>query len=182
MKLFKSIGIVLSSAGLLLLVACSNQEQATNSNPTPTSTSTSTPSPTPTETTAKTKKKNTAVSSEETTEKHKKKSKHPEASKGGQVVENGSYHLEFIPKQEEGEMHLDFYLQKGDNHEAVPNVKVTAKIQLPDGTKKTLDFKYDDAEKQYTAILLGTATGQYQVKMIAEIDGEKVDGRFSFDR
>jgi len=73
-------------------------------------------------------------------------------------------------------------LQKGDNHEAIPNAKVTAQIQLPDGTQKTLDMKYDAEGKHYTVLLPGTAPGQYQVKMSADVNAEKVNGRFSFNK
>ncbi|MBE9016984.1 hypothetical protein C7Y66_21815 [Chroococcidiopsis sp. CCALA 051] len=100
--------------------------------------------------------------------------------KGGQVVESGAYHLELVPVKEDKGMHLDFYLQRGDNHEAIPNAKVTAQIQMPDGTQKTLPLKYDSKGKHYAALLASKASGQYQVKVTADIKGEKVNGRFSF--
>ena len=100
--------------------------------------------------------------------------------KNAQVVENGAYHLEFVPEKEANGTHLDFYLQKGDNHEAIPNAKVTAQVQMPDGKQKTIPFTYDTKGKHYTAVLPGNAAGQYQVKVTADIGGKKVDGRFSF--
>ena len=100
--------------------------------------------------------------------------------KGGQVVESGPYHLEFIAIKEAKGTHLDFYLQKGDNHETIPNAKVTAQIQLPDGTQKTLSLPYDAPGKHYAALLPTAAIGQYQVKVTADIQGEKVNGRFNF--
>lgn len=100
--------------------------------------------------------------------------------KGGQVVEAGAYHLELVPEKGEKGTHLDLYLQTGDNHEAVPNAKVTAQVQSPDGTQKNLSFKYDPSGKHYTTLLPGKATGQYQMKVTADIKGEKVNGRFSF--
>ncbi|MBD0345028.1 MAG: hypothetical protein ICV63_09455 [Coleofasciculus sp. Co-bin14] len=102
--------------------------------------------------------------------------------KGGQVIESGPYHLEFVPVKENDGTHLDFYLQKGDNHEVIPNAKVTAQVQLPDGTQKSLDLPYDAAGKHYAALLPEKAVGQYQVKITSDIEGQKVDGRFSFNQ
>jgi hypothetical protein len=156
MRSLKLALILLSSLGLIFLSACSNDNQASN----PTSGSADSSSETTTET----------------------KSEHSEASQGGQVVETGTYHLELVPLKKDSAIHLDFYLQKGDSHEAVPNAEVTAQIQLPDGTQETLDFKYDANGKHYTALLPEKSAGQYQVKMIADINGEKVNGRFSFNQ
>jgi len=108
--------------------------------------------------------------------------KDSKSRKGGQVVESGAYHLELVPDQEDKGTHLDFYLQRGDNHEAIPNAKVTAQVQMPDGTQKTLPLKYDVEGKHYAALLPGNASGQYQVKVTADIKGEKVNGRFSFKK
>ncbi|HEY9849144.1 MAG TPA: hypothetical protein V6D28_06780 [Leptolyngbyaceae cyanobacterium] len=163
MKSLKSGLIVLSSIGLLFLGACSNGTTTSNQTSSPAASQPeSSNSATSTSTTAKTE--------------------HPSESKGGQVVESGPYHLELVPEKEASGTHLDFYLQKGDNHEAIPNAKVAAQIQLPDGTQKTLDFKYDADGKHYTVLLPGTTPGQYQVKMTADINGEKVNGRFNFSK
>ncbi len=116
-------------------------------------------SPTPTsETTAKTE---TVVKSDGQTD-------HSRSSKGGQVVETGKYHLEFLPEKEANKTHLDFYVLKGDNHETVSNAKVTADIQLPDGKLKTIPLSYDAEGKHYVAALSEKLAGQYQVKMTAD--------------
>lgn len=107
-------------------------------------------------------------------------SKDSKSKKGGQVVESGAYHLELVTLKEKKGTHLDFYLQRGDDRAAIPNAKVTAQIQMPDGTQKILPFKYDTKGQHYTALLSGNKTGQYQLKMTADIKGEKVNGRFSF--
>lgn len=107
---------------------------------------------------------------------------HSTESKKGQVVESGPYHLEFAYKPENAGTRLDFYLQKGENHLAVPNAKVIAQIQMPDGKQKTLNFTYNAKGKHYTALLSGKIAGQHQVKIISDISGEKVDGRFAFSR
>jgi hypothetical protein len=165
MKSIKFLLVVLGSVSLIFLGACGNNNQATNSDSSPTSAK-------PAESTA------------QSTDAAKTESSGHAAKplKGGQVVESGPYHLEFVPVKENNGTHLDFYLQKGDNHEAIPNAKVTAQIQLPDGTQKTLDLPYDAAGKHYAALLPEKAAGQYQVKMIADVNGEKVNGRFTFNQ
>jgi hypothetical protein len=99
---------------------------------------------------------------------------------GGQVIESGAYHLELVTAKEEGSTHLDFFLQKGDNHESIPNAKVTAQVQFPDGTQKSFDLAYDAPEKHYTVKLDSKAAGEYKVAILTDIKGEKVNGRFSF--
>jgi major membrane immunogen (membrane-anchored lipoprotein) len=165
MKSIKSMLMVLGSVSLILLGACGNNNQATNSDSSPTSTQPAESTVQPTDA-AKTESSGHAA----------------KPLKGGQVVESGPYHLEFVPVKEDKGTHLDFYLQKGDNHEAIPNAKVTAQVQLPDGTQKTLDLPYDAAGKHYAALLPEKAAGQYQVKMIADVNGEKVNGRFTFNQ
>ncbi len=100
--------------------------------------------------------------------------------KGGQVIESGPYHLEFVPEKEAGAAHLDFYLLKGDNHQPVPNAKVVAQVQLPDGSQKSLDMKYDPSDKHYTAKLPGAPAGDYKVAILSTVDGQKVNARYSF--
>lgn len=165
MKSIKSLLIVLGSASLIFLGACGNNNQATNSDSSSTSAK-------PAESTAQ----QTEAAKTETS------SHAAKPLKWGQVVESGPYHLEFVPVKEDKGTHLDFYLQKGDNHEPIPNAKVTAQVQLPDGTQKTLNLPYDAAGKHYAALLPEKATGQYQVKITSDIDGKKVDGRFSFSQ
>lgn len=109
-------------------------------------------------------------------------SQKPSSNQGGQVVESGKYHLQFAPETEASGTHMDFFLQQGNNHSAIPNAKVTAQVQAPDGTQKTLPLKYDAQGKHYTALFPGKATGQYQVKITADIKGEKVNGRFTFKK
>jgi hypothetical protein len=166
MKSFKSCLILAGSVGLLSLGACSSGNQTTTTQSSPAASPTTAASPATGNTTA----------SKPTEE----KDAHGGAEKGGQVIESGSYHLEFVPEPEADKTHLDFYLLKGDNHDAVPNAKVTAQVQLPDGSQKSLDMKYDAKDKHYTAILPGKATGEYKVAILTDINGEKVNGRFSF--
>jgi hypothetical protein len=147
MKSLKPSLIIIGSIGLLFLGACGNSKSADSGSSSPVATSS--------ETATKT----------ETPTKIESSGKASSTQKGGQVVESGKYHLEFVPEQEANGTHLDFYVQKGDNHEAISDAKVTAQIQLPDGTQKNLDLKYDASGKHYTALLPGKAAGQYQVKM-----------------
>ncbi|NJK29311.1 MAG: hypothetical protein HC940_03715 [Acaryochloris sp. SU_5_25] len=162
MKALKLFLIGVSGLGLLFLGACSSGSQ----------TASNAPSSAPAEATAQSPK-----SSSEASGSSKNSS---EASKGGQVVESGPYHLEFVPEKADGGTHLDFYLQRGDTHAALSDAKVTAQVQLPDGTQQSLDLKYDSEGKHYTVLFTGSATGEHKVAILSDIDGEKVNGRFSF--
>lgn len=172
MKSIKSVLIILGSISLIFLGACANNSnQASSPQSSPTSASSGN-SPTTADSTAQPTDSAESVPSGNQAK--------PQA--GGQVVESGPYHLELVAEPENNGTHIDFYLQRGDNHEAIPNAKVTAQVQLPDGTQKTLNLNYDAAGKHYAVLLPEKATGQYQVKMSADVNGEKVDGRFSFNK
>lgn len=181
MKSFKSFLIVTSVPLLIFLGACGNQNQAaspdktTNTKPTEAAKTGSSTKPTEAAKTGSSTKPTEAAKTESSSHAAK-------PLKGGQVVESGKYHLEFVSEPEDSGTHLDFYLQKGDNHETIPNAKVTAQIQLPDGDEKTLPLTYDAGGKHYAALLPEKASGQYQVKVTAEVNGEKVDGRFNFTK
>ncbi len=101
-------------------------------------------------------------------------------NQGGQVVESGAYHLELVTLPEENGVHLDFFLQKGDNHEAIPDAKVKAQVKFPDGTQKALDLEYDASGKHYAILLPTKVPGEYQVAILSDIKGERVNGRFNF--
>ncbi|MEG3929277.1 MULTISPECIES: hypothetical protein [unclassified Microcoleus] len=159
MKSLKSNLIVLGSVGLLFLGACSQGDQASDTNSSP-------PSP--------------PVASQPASSTPAAAPATP--TKGGQVVESGAYHLEFVPEKEATGTHLDLFLLKGDKKEPVPNAKVTAQVQLPSGKQQTLALKYDAEGKHYAVLFPGNEPGQYPVKVTADINGEKVDGRFTFNQ
>ena len=150
----KSLPILFSSLGLMSLVACSGSPTATQSPVTSQPTSIATSSP-------------TAIGS-------------GVSNQGGMVVEVGSYHFELIPEKKGNETHLDLFLQKGDNHEAIPNAKVTAQVQLPDGSQKSIAMIYDASSKHYAGTLETAATGEYKVAVQSEINGEKANARYTF--
>lgn len=153
MTIFKTALLGLSSAGLIFLGACSNSNQTANPDMSP------------------------AASPEAATQ-----SEEPQSGQGRQVVESGPYHLEFASEPSNEGTHLDFYLQRGDTHEAISNADVTAQVQTPDGQQKALAMTYDSAGKHYTVLLPEKASGEYQVAVLSEINGEKVNGRFSFQQ
>ena len=164
MHSIKSGLLVASSLGLLFLGACSsggNQTATTPNSPATSSTTAASP----------TESAGSGMSDEK---------EHGMQAGKGIVVESGAYHLELMPEKEGGATHLDLFLQKGDNHEAIPNAKVTAQVQLPDGSQKTLDMKYDTEGKHYTAKLPSNAAGEYKVAILSDINGEKVNARYSF--
>lgn len=162
MKLNDSILKFLVSLEVLLLAACSNPPQSSNpeTSPAPEKTASSTDS----------------VSSKSAD------NNHPKTSQGGQVIESGSYHLELVPAPEADGIHFDLFLQTGDNHEAISDAKVTAQVQLPDGEQKALEMEYDAEGKHYAAFLPTQASGEYKVAVQTDINGEKVNGRFSFSK
>ena len=155
MKSLKSNLIVLGSVGLLFLGACSKGDQASDPNSTPAS---------------------PPVASQPAS------SAPATATKGGQVVKSGAYYLEFVPEKEATGTHLDVFLQKGEKKEPVPNAKVTAQVQLANGKQQTLALKYDAEGKHYAVVFPGKDAGSYPVKVTADINGEKVDGRFTFNQ
>ncbi|WP_310425679.1 hypothetical protein [Chamaesiphon sp. VAR_48_metabat_135_sub] len=160
MKSLSSGIIMIAGAGLLILGSCGKETKTADSASTSSTTLTTT-----------------------TTKPMEEMGKsHMAPRKGGQVVESGKYHLELVPEKEGSATHLDFYILQGEKHEIMPNAKVTAEIQLPDGQQKTIPFSYDTSGKHYAAVVSEKASGQYQVKITATVGIEKVDGRFKFDR
>lgn len=171
MKLFKLAIVALSSITLLSLIACNNSSEAsktsaTNSNLTEATSAT------------------TAESDSEAEETHKEEDgddqSGDEHGKGGQVVETGDYHLEFLTHKADNGVSLDFVIEKGEAHTPITTAKVTAQVQLPDGTQQALDMKYDAGEKVYKAVLAKVPTGEYNVAVLSEVDGKKMNSRFSF--
>ncbi len=171
MNSFKSFIILASSLGLLALGACSGGNQTATTQTSPAVSPTTATAPTTTATTAA----SPATSSTEKDDHHKDGS-----IKGGQVIESGSYHLEFVPEKEGGTAHLDFYLLKGNDHKPVPNAKVVAEVQLPNGSQKSLEMKYDPGDQHYTAKLPDAPAGDYKVAILSTVDGQKVNARYSF--
>jgi hypothetical protein len=187
MKFHKSNLIALGTIGLLFLGACSGgtQENAATGKTETAKTETTNTTNTSSTSTDATKTQNSSTqehNDKDHSHKHDKSQEGKEHSHGGQVVESGNYHLELASEKESNGTHLDFYLEKGEKHEVVPNAKVSAQVQLPDGSQKNLDLAYKSDEEHYSAIIPGNATGQYQVKVTADIAGEKVNGRFTVNQ
>lgn len=107
---------------------------------------------------------------------------HSAPTQGGQVVEVGNYHLELVTAPEASGTHLDLFLQSGDTHEAIEGATVTGQVRLPDGTPKEVAFEYDAEGEHYTAMLPEAAAGEYQIAVLTDINGEKVNGRFTFTK
>ena len=163
MKSLKLGAIILSTIGLISVGACNNQ--STNS-----------------ENSAANQTETIAEKGHSENDGHDHSHEEGEHSHGGQVIESGQYHLELVAAPNDEGIHIDFYLEKGEKHENVSDAKVTAQIQLPSGEEKTIPLEYEADEKHYHAILPGKAAGEYKVAILSEINGEKVNGRFSFKR
>ncbi len=173
MKVLKTSLIALGSASLLFLGACSGGNQAANSQSTTASSTTETAAKT--ETTAKDGEKHVEGDG------HKEHSNDGKDGHTGQVMQSGKYHLEFKPEIEKDSTHLDVSVH-GEQDKEITDAKLTAQVQLPDGSNKTLQVPYNTEEKQYTAKLPATATGDYKVVLQTDIKGEKFNGRFNFKR
>ncbi|KGF72659.1 hypothetical protein DO97_06970 [Neosynechococcus sphagnicola sy1] len=169
MRSYQTLLISVSSVGLLFLVACSSGKQTANTASSPAASPSVTASIPTNQTIGK-------------LDADREDKDHGEARHNGQVIETGDYHLEFVPEKEDNAIHLDFYLLQDENHDPIKNAKVTAQVQLPDGSQKAIDLKYDAQDKHYTGILPETASGDYKVTILSDINGEKVNGRFSFKR
>lgn len=154
----KYLVILISSLSLLILGACSGGNQAAK--------------------TENAAKPTEAASTTQAAPSTKEGDGHDH--KGGQVVEVGEYHLEFATHKAETGTSLDLFLQKGKAYEPVTDAKVTAQVQMPDGSQKPLEMKYDTTEKAYKAVLPGAAAGEYQVAILADVAGKKMNGRFGF--
>lgn len=172
MKLHFSLTTVAMILGLLLGACAGGSNQAVTSEAPETTEATEAPSDSSADNTSE---ENSPTATSEATD-------HSAPQQGGQVLEVGAYHLEFVAAPEESGTHLDLFLQTGDTHEAIPGATVTGQIQLPDGSQQQVDFEYDAAGQHYAALLPETAPGEYQVVILTDISGEKVNGRFSFTK
>jgi len=160
--IFRQSLLVIGGVAMLTLGACSSNSptssETTNTPSSPVAASPTT-SPDATQTTAK----------------------NPASRQGGQVVKSGDYHLEFVPSKEGDGTHLDFFLYKGDSTEVIPDAKVTARVEFPNGTRQNIDLPYEPAGKHYGKKLPDASVpGDYNVAILTDVNGEKINGRFSF--
>ncbi|WP_271253842.1 hypothetical protein [Pseudanabaena sp. Chao 1811] len=170
MQSLKSLAISSGLIGIIAIAACASPApESKPANPFPNSPSSSEP-----------KANASATASPKASEKVNEKAGKP--NQGGQVVESGAYHLELVTINEEGGVHIDLFLQNGSDHSPIPDAKVSAQVQLPNGTKKALEMPYKEDGKHYGALLSETIAGEYKVVILSEIKGEKINGRFSFKR
>ena len=97
----------------------------------------------------------------------------------GETVAVDGYNLELSQHKEGKVAHLHLLLQKGEKREPVTDAKVTAQIQLPDGSSKSLDLAYKLDEKVYAAEMTDFSAGSYKVAVLSEVSGKKVNARFN---
>ena len=152
----KSSLIFLIACGSLSLIACGNSGQTTNTLAPP--------------------KTVTAIDGDHD------HSHDDHSNENTQVIVSGIYHLEFHPEPNNDGVNLDFHLESEVGHENIPDAKVTARVQLPNGDEKMLDLPYEAEGKHYVAFLPAQTTGRYTVTILAEINGEQVSGQFAFDQ
>jgi hypothetical protein len=175
MKLIKLSIVTLASLSLMTLSACSGSSEASKS---------TAPDSKPAETTAPDSKAQ-GNSKEGEPHEHKGGEDHSHGNSGGhgiggQVVETDAYHLEFLSNKAGEGASLDFMIGDSKSHAPVTTAKVTAQIQMPDGTQQSLDMKYDAGAKLYKATLPKASAGEYNVAILSDIEGKKMNSRFSF--
>lgn len=154
---FKSSLIFFVSLGSLFLVACGQSEPASDNASTAPETAT------------------------EIDDNHDH-SHHDHSDENAQVIISGLYHLELIAEPQDNGIDLNFHLENEESHKTIPNAKVKAEVKLPNGDEKMLDLQYKAESEQYVAFLSEQAKGQYEVTILTNINGEQVNGSFSFDR
>ncbi|MBW4559282.1 MAG: hypothetical protein KME59_25915 [Trichormus sp. ATA11-4-KO1] len=180
MRFLKLGTFILGSVGLIFLGACANQPTTSNDSAASKTETIAKTTISKTETTAKAtpnQTENVAQKQEEHGHEHG-----DEHGRGGQIIESGEYHLEFVATPSDNGTDIDFFLEKGAKHETVSDAKITAQVQLPDGEQKTIPIKYEPSEKHYHGVLADTIPGEYKLAILSDINGEKVNGRFSFKR
>ena len=102
-------------------------------------------------------------------------------SRGGQVVESDPYHIELVTKPKDDGTQLNLYLLHEAEDRAITDAQVTTNIQQPNGGQQTVKLVYEPAEKSYTGLLTAQESGQYDLVVQADINGEKVNSRFSIE-
>ena len=177
--------ILVSTAGLIFLGACSNTRSTSSENTlsTPQSAN-STHTPTAILSSESNKRKNVEISISTTSSTHSTPTeigqRHSFSNQNKQTLETGQYRLELVTVQAGDGIHLDFHLKQSDNHATISEAKVIAQIYLPDGTQKSLNLDYDTASKHYSTVLPTTLPGEYKVTILADIDGQTVNARYHF--
>ena len=152
MNFLKLNAIVLASLGLIVVTGCSNTAQTTDST---------------------------------TNTEHSPDDGHNHGENSdvkAQAIESGKYNLEFLAVPENEGTHIDLFLKNSETNEPIADAKVTAQVQLPTGEQKTIDMEYYTAGEHYVADLDADAEGEYKVVIQTDVDGEKANGRFSFNR
>lgn len=82
--------------------------------------------------------------------------------------------------REEGGLHIDFYIQEGEDHIPVGTASVTANIETPTGDRVTLPMTYTPEDEHYTARLANPVAGDYTV-LLSTVNGEPINSRFRYE-
>ncbi len=99
-----------------------------------------------------------------------------------QVLEKGEYSLAFFAEPESDGTQLYFYLRGGEHYGVIPDVKVTAQVELPTGEQTALEMEFIEEENHYSAFLTRDEVGDYQIAILSEVDGKNINGLFKFQR
>ncbi|MDJ0581398.1 hypothetical protein [Crocosphaera sp.] len=107
---------------------------------------------------------------------------HGKHSQTEQMVKSGEYTLKLVTVPNDKGIHLAFYLQEGEGNKEVKTAQVQGQLQLPNGEQKTIPLNYEADRNHYHGMLSETESGEYQVTILSDINGEKINQKFSFKR
>ncbi len=165
--------------GIAIVAGCSNPSAPNNSQATA---GNSTTSSAPTATTA-----TTPVAKSDSEKKvgdghdHEKGDGHShqegDAHGHAEPVKVGDYSMELESHKVGNNLHFNFHMHKGKDE--IADAKVTAQLQMPDGSQKSLEMPFSPAEKAYVAKLESPAAGEYKVAVLSDLKGEKMNARFT---
>ncbi|CCQ57769.1 MULTISPECIES: hypothetical protein [Crocosphaera] len=94
---------------------------------------------------------------------------HGKHSQSEQVIKSGEYTLKLVTVPSDKGVHIAFYLLEGEANKQVKTAQVQGQLQLPNGEQKAIPLNYEAERNHYHG-------------MLSELNGEKINGKFSFQR
>ena len=108
-------------------------------------------------------------------------SDHELHSRGGQIIESDPYHIELVTKNKDAGTELQLFLLHEAEERVIADAQVTANVLPPGGEPQTLELVYEPAEESYKGLIPSAEKGSYNLVVQTEINGEKINSRFSVE-